>query len=989
MKKLTSRFLSLLFVVTLAATQLHAQVEKPKIEKYTLPNGLTVILQEDHRLPKAHGIVVTRAGSINDPDDATGMAHYLEHMIFKGTTDMGTVNWEQEKTYYDQVVELYDQLGKTANKKERDAIQLKINEASLGAAEYTIPNELTKLLDNIGATNVNAGTSYDLTQYYSTFPSSQVERWLTLYSHIFENPVFRGFQGELENVYEEFNMYADRQDEQLSEFVMKNMFKQTPYGRSIIGYPEHLKNPSLTKLMAFFRQYYTAGNMALVLCGDIDAEKVKPMIAATFGKWPAKAAPQENTNDEAPFKGRELVKLKAGSIDAILMAYRSVPIRHNDNLALDICTAILNNGQSGLLDEYTTENKALSISCYNSGMKNTGVIEFMFVPNAQAYYEGPNLQFITTQEEYKSAMRQLDVARLKGRDAGEQIILSQLKRLKEKDYPDWLLESVKKTFINSFILRQESIYSRAGGLAGYFAYGVDIDRYLNYIDNVNAITKDDIKRVAEQYFGNNYMIFQITPGAIRNKEIEKPAYKALEFPNGEKNSAFAEAFFKIQTPEQAIPYIDFEKDASQLKLKNGTTLYFTANPVNDYFSLRVRYGAGVEKIKQLKYASLLNYAGGGGFEVKTFKQRLAELNCNLSVSADDSYTSVSLSGPGASFARALSLFSTFVNAPALYDNQVSRLAEAERISRKQQLEEPEIIADALEEYVRYGQKSEYLDRLTLQELRKLKAANITAAFKTATQYEATIFYSGALSENQLKQQLEQHFEMTPPVHKSDGLLVKESSKITGNTIYIVNFPALQAQFALFANGKTFDPKERAVIDAFNAYFSNGFTGLMMQELRENRSLAYGAGARYVTPPLLDKPTYLRGSVQTQNDKISTAIETFMGLVRDMPQKADRMENLKRYFNLVAVNSPDFRDVPYYIESNKRLGYTADPLKTILPEIEKMNFQDIVAFWQQNIKDVPAAIMIVGNRKYIDTKVLAKYGKIVDVKIKDLFSKDEE
>jgi predicted Zn-dependent peptidase len=231
--------------------------------------------------------------------------------------------------------------------------------------------------------------------------------------------------------------------------------------------------------------------------------------------------------------------------------------------------------------------------------------------------------------------------------------------------------------------------------------------------------------------------------------------------------------------------------------------------------------------------------------------------------------------------------------------------------------------------------------------------------------------------------------MRPALHKSEGLLVKTDNKITENTIYLVNFSALQAQFGVFANGKVFDPKERAVINAFNAYLSNGFTGLMMQELRENRSLAYGAGARYSTPPLLDKPAYFLGAVQTQNDKIATAIETFMGLVRNMPQKADRMETLKRYFNLVAVNCPDFRDVPYYIESNRRLGYTDDPQKTLLPAVEKMTFQDIVGFWQQNVKDVPTAIMIVGNKKHIDTKALAKYGKIVEVKIKDLFSKDEE
>jgi predicted Zn-dependent peptidase len=990
MKFFKHLFLGLFFSVLLSVNmQAQASLEKPKVEHYKLPNGLTVIVQVDHRLPKVHGVVVVRAGSINDPEDATGLAHYLEHMMFKGTQEMGTIDWPKEKVHYDKIVQLYEQLGKTSSKKERESIQLQINEESLKAAEYAVPNEFSKLLDNIGCTYVNAGTGKDQTSYFSTFPSSQVERWLSVYSQIFENPVFRGFQAELENVYEEYNMYADRQQTQLSEILMKNIFKQTPYGRDIIGYADHLKNPSLTKLQKFFEDYYVPSNMALVLCGDIDMAKVKPLIETTFGKWPAKAALQESVAEEAPFKGRELMKVKGGNFDFTMLDFRGVPQKHEDNLLLSVCTSILNNGQSGLLDQYSIDNTALGVSAQNSGMKNAGVIEMTFIPNAQSYYDGPDFANISSAEAYKNAMREMERARIRAREAGEGLMLSQLKRLKEGDYPDWILESVKTTYINSYIRRQESILSRANELSLYFSMGKDLDEYLNYIERVKAITKDDIAQIAKKYFTDNYLVFQVTSGTIRTKPIEKPEYKPLVFPNAEKPSAYAQAFYKIPTPEQAIPYIDFDKDVKISTLRTGPTLHYSVNPITDFFSLTVRFGAGVEKVKELEYVGLLNFAGAGGFDVQNFKSKLAELNTNLNVASDESYTYVRMQGPGANFTRALSLLNTFITRPALYDRQVSRLAESQRYSRKTEQEEPKEVADALEEYVRYGQKSSYLDRITIKEMRSLKAANIVAAFKTATEYETAIFYNGTLSEIQLKMQLEQSLKMSETTKKSEGLIIKEDNKVTENTIYFVNFPSLQSQVRLFANGKAFNVNEQAIITAFNSYFSGGFTGLVLQELRENHSLAYGAGAVYRRPPLANKPSQFEGEVQTQSDKTLIALDLFMDLIRDMPKKTERVETLKRYLELSAVNRPDFREYAQYIENSKLLGYTDDPMKTLMPSYKNMTLDDIYAFWQANIKDAPMAIMIVGNKKNIDMKALAKYGKIVEIKLKDIFSKDEE
>ena len=986
----TSKFFkSLLFIVLLSITALHAQTSlKPKIEQYKLSNGLTVILQEDSRLPKVQGFVVTRAGSINDPADATGLAHYLEHLLFKGTTDMGTIDWAKEKPHYDQIVALYDQLGNTKDKKQREAIQLQINEESLKAAQYSIPNELTKLIDNIGGVGVNAFTSYDITAYHSMFPSSQVERWLTLYSHIFEQPVFRAFQAELETVYEEYNMYSDQAMSQLQTEIMKNLFKKTPYGRPILGYGEHLKNPSLTRLQEFYSTYYVPGNMALILCGDIDAAAVKPMIEATFGKWASKPVPQQTAQAEDPFKGRELLKLKLGPYDQIQIAFRGVVSGDKDELVLDICSNLLSNGQSGLLDELVMETKMLSAGSGNSSLKNSGVFQLYMIPNAQAYYDGPEMSTIRTPDQYRYAIRQLDVARMKAVADGDKLLVAQAKRLADGDFSDALLISVKRSMINRFVRQQESISSRARTLAQMFAYNTDLDEYVNYIDKVNAITKDDVVRVAKKYFTNNYMVFQIAPGSSKKDNIEKPGYKALEFPNAEKSSAFAQVLYNIKTPEQTIPYIDFNTDIRTTTLRNGTTVYHSQNPLNDIFSLTLRYGAGTKKIKDLAQVSLLNTGSSGGWSARDFKAKLAEINSSLYVSADDSYTHVTITGPGENFTRILALVNGFLNNTALYQNQVSRYAESTNYSRKYEREEPSVMSAALFDYVRYGQQSDYLDRPSVEELRKLKAEEIVAAFKLATQHEATFFYTGTLSPTQLAMQLEQGLKMPATPLKSDGLLVREANQVKENIVYLVNYPALQAQIRLFANGKVFDISDQVPMVAFNNYFSSGFTGLVLQELRENRSLAYGAGANYSRPPILGKPCSFTGSIQTQSDKTLIATEAFMDLIRNMPKKPERLDNLKQYLKLSSVNRPDFREQAVYIESSRRLGYTEDPLKTLLPKYAALTFGDIETFWSQNIKDVPMAIMIVGDKKQMDMKALAKFGKIVELRLNDIFSKDE-
>lgn len=254
--------------------------------QFKLDNGLTVYLTENHDLPQVFGAVVVKTGGKKDPADNTGMAHYLEHMLFKGTTDLGTINYEKEKVLLDQINVLYDELGKTSDPKERGVIQQKINQVSVEAAAYSIPNEMDRMISEIGGENVNAFTTEEMTAYFNSFPSNQMERWLDIYAHRFEEPVFRLFQSELETVYEEKNISMDDPFNAVFEKFMKSFYKNHPYGQqTVIGKTEHLKNPSLTAMYDYYNKWYVANNMALVLSGDFNSQEIIPIVKEKFGKW--------------------------------------------------------------------------------------------------------------------------------------------------------------------------------------------------------------------------------------------------------------------------------------------------------------------------------------------------------------------------------------------------------------------------------------------------------------------------------------------------------------------------------------------------------------------------------------------------------------------------------------------------------------------------------------------------------------------------------
>lgn len=953
-----------LFSITLVAMLLFpAAIFSQNVKQVVLDNGLTVILDENHDKPEAFGMVVVKAGAKDDPADATGMAHYQEHMLFKGTTQLGTTNWELEKPHIDRIFELYDELGKTKDQAQRDTIQKRINEESLWAQKFAIPNELSGLINEMGGTSMNAGTGADYTVFYNKFPSNQIVRWLDLYAHRFQNPVFRSFQAELEVVYEEKNLYNDMFQTRILEEFQKHFYKNHPYGQqTVIGTVDDLKNPSLTKMYQFFKTYYVPNNMALIISGDINPDEIIPIVKEKFGVWERAVLPQKRTWEEQPFNGREFYEAKLTPIKMAILGFRSPSSKDKDQLVMDVVTRLMNNSYStGVFDKLSIDGKLLGAMAIQIDNVDYGALGILIIP--------------------KIIGQKLESA--------EALVLAEIEKLKKGDFDETMLQSIKQEMYREHVTSMENNESRAMLISDAFVTGKTVDEALDYPNRVKAITKQDVVDLANRVLGPNFVAFYSKMGLPKKEKIEKPDYKPLENVNSGKRSGYAQRFEKLSVSEPSMKPVDFDKDIERLRLANGTEIMRMDNPINDVFSFTIEYKVGKIAMPILDFLSeSMEMCGADSLSVGQLKQEFAKIGTSFSIRSDDNITYVEVQGLDSGLERTVELLGRLIRDPQLEQEKIATIIDSDRTNRKMERSEPDNVASALCHYGLYGQKSHFIDRLTANQVKSLKATEITDAFKLASTYEAKIGYTGKASIGEFEKLVNEFIPMAEKPLTDPNPLDRVAQVYTENTVLFVNKPkARQSKMFFFINGESYTPDDEVVMEAFNDYFGGGFNGLVLQEIREFRSLAYSAGANFSLPEQLGSPLNFLGYVGTQSDKTTTAMETFCGLVRNMPQKSERIGMIRSYLELSAqTKRPGMRATAFKVEAWKLRGYTKDPILQKMPQYKALTWDMLMNFYESRVKNKPMVCMIVGDKKNIDMKQLAKYGKVVEIKEKQLFSK---
>jgi predicted Zn-dependent peptidase len=938
--------------------------ESLQVKEHKLSNGMTVWLNEDHSQPKIFGAVVVRAGAKDTPD--TGIAHYFEHMMFKGTDKIGTTDYAAEKLLLDSIAVKYDELASTADAKARLHIQKEINELSIRASDYVIPNEFNHLISQYGGTLLNAGTSYDFTVYFNTFSPKYIAQWAELNSERLLNPVFRMFQSELETVYEEKNMYRDGMVRDALEKFMERFFQPHPYIYPVIGSTEHLKNPRLSEMMKFFREYYVASNMGLILSGDFDSETTLPILEAAFSRIPKGEIPARKTVEIPSFNGEEkfAVRFPIPLISAAGFAFRGVPANHPDQVALNIVIGLLNNSNStGYLDKLMVNRKLMAAMTVNESFNDAGILGVIAVP--------------------KLVFQSLASAK--------ELVLNEVERVKKGDFSEDVFNSLKLEQKRKYVSRLEEINSRSEAMMTLFSQGKSWNSYLEEIEHINALTKEDIVRVANNYFTGNYLYVTKKTGRYPKDNLPKPNFQPIIPRNMEASSAYAARLEQLPVKEMTPRFLDFEQDVKILPLSPLVKLYASVNPVNDIFSLDLSFGIGkIEKPELTQLTSYLPLLGTDELSFDDFRGKLQALGSTLSFDVDDNDFIIKVSGFDANFNETLALVSSFMQHVKADNKKFKQLADEEKVMKKTFYKSTNNVALALLDKTKYGKKSSFLNKLSLSDIKKLKGEDLLAVFRNALKVQCDLYYCGTLPVEAVGSHIKEQLNLSYVTTKSKAPVYRPKKEYTEPLVYFCDMPdASQSIICAYVLGDSVrDESSRDAARLFSGYFGGDMSSLMFQEIREFRSYAYRTSGTFSLQPLnhKEKPGEFTAMLSTQNDKTIDALTVLDQLINEMPVKPERLPAVKQaLINQSGNNYPAFRRIPGKIASLLNEGYEADPNEALIDNISKMSMNEVVRFYEDNVRNRPVVYMIVGNAKKIDMKKLVEFGKVIRVKKDSLYN----
>ncbi|MCI4669824.1 MAG: insulinase family protein [Bacteroidia bacterium] len=949
----------LIFFCIVFFAQLVWAQENPllKVQSYQLDNGLTIFLNEDSTATRVFGAVMVNAGAKHEFPEATGMAHYLEHLLFKGTQTMGTKDFEKERVHLDSINVLYDQLANTDDPEEQITIQKTINQQAIKASNYGLPNEFDKLLKSIGGTGINAFTNYEMTFYHNSFPAHEVEKWLDLYANRFQDPIFRSFQSELEVVYEEKNRAMDNMGRKIIERLNANLFPNLPYGQwSVLGKTEHLKKPSLTKMYEFYNRNYVAGNMALILTGNFKAADVKPLIAESFKDLKKGKAPKPNLEQLAPVVS-EVEKVRMTPIKAAFMGWQTVPLGHRDRYALDVCDYILfNNSETGLLNQLQLDGKVMAMGAFSQQYNDAGGFLIFYVPKLTG---------------------SLNKAAELVEEAIEQVKMGQIS--------DEMFAAAKNEIANSFEGGLENLTSRGISIGNAFNQGMSWEEYLDYPAKIRSVSKEEVMQAAQKYLGEERAELISRTGLKKPEKLEKPPYKPV-ITDQKGSSPYSASFAKLGSMEFSPRFLDFQNDMAMATLPGGHEVIAVNNPINELFSLDIKFKKGTYHDPKLaNVVDLIYYAGAGKYDSKGIRQAFASLGCEYFIYTNSNETVFELSGNLKNFDKALKLVNLMLTDPKADEKSLKLVVNEASTGRKVEKTDRSFMGRSLFYYAIEGEKSEEKARLSVKDI---KAADLDAWINSykdlCTNYKAEINFTGNKDLESLTRSLRENLKLSSsPKEEAKIILPKKTPE--KNKIYLVHSKkAVQSQIYFHVQGEKFELEDHHKLSAFNEYFGGGFSGLVLQEIREYRSLAYSAWGRYYPNSQVSERGRLMTYIGCQGDKTNEAIEVMVDLIKNMPSKPERVPSLKSSLQLKTItNFPDFKSITGTYKYYKELGFDEDPNTNSYDKYANLEMADIEQFHKENIAGKPMIITIYGDKSRMNLEKLKEIGEVVELKAKDV------
>lgn len=931
-----------------------------KARTYVLKNGLTVMLAANKKQPRIQTYIATKAGSKNDPADNTGLAHYLEHMLFKGTDKYGTLNWEKEKEQLDKIDALYERYNKSVNEQERKAIYHLIDSVSGVASKFAIANEYDKLMQGIGAQGTNAFTSLEQTVYVNDIPQNNLSKWIRIEAERFRNPVLRLFHTELEAVYEEKNISLDNDGRKVFEAMMTALFKHHSYGtQTTIGTVEHLKNPSLVKIRNYYNTYYVPNNMALVLSGDFDPDKAIAEIDQAFGYMQTKPVPAFTFQPEDERSAPEVVDVYGPDAENLMIGYRMPGAGTRDALLMQIADMILSNSKAGLIDLNLVKKQAV-LSAGSTFWTNKDY----------------SIAFLTGKPKNGQTLEQL-----------KDLLMDQIAAIKAGKFDEATLKAIIANLKVQKIQERESNEGRASLLLDAFTTGRNWAEVCADLDMMSKVTKSEVVAFANRWYGNNCVIVYKRTGEDKSiQKIAKPEITPVDV-NRDAVSPFVQSMLEKPSPKIAPKFVDFKKDL-QFGKTGFAPIHYVRNTDNELFQLY--YVLDMGKFHDLKLpmaVNLLPYLGTDKYTADQISQEFFKLACDFKVNVGNEQVYVQLSGLNENFVPALQLFEHLLANAKPDQAALSKLVDRTLKSRDDNKKNKGLIfRAAMQSYAMYGSNNPFKYELTAEQLKGLQAADLVTYLKRLSAWQHKVWYFGPRTLDQLTLVLNKEHKLAGQPIPYPKPAVFERMATNANQVLFVDYPMVQAEIMwLHRSDVGYDRTKAPVITLFNEYFGGGMSSVVFQTIRESKALAYSTYSRFLTPSKKEDPYYVLAYVGTQADKFNDAIPAMQELLNQMPKSDNAFESAKQsLLNNIETQRTNDADIIFAYASAQKLGLDHDINSDLYAAIPKLDFAAIEAFQKSHYTNQPYTYCIMASKDKLKMEDMQKLGKVQVLTLEDIF-----
>ena len=929
--------------------------DKNGVRIYILKNGLKVYLAQNFDAPKIQTYIPVKTGSNNDPSDNTGLAHYLEHMMFKGTSKLGSSNWEKEKPLLDEISNLYEQHKAETDPEKKEIIYKKIDEVSQEASKFAIANEYDKAISSLGANGTNAHTWLDETVYKNNIPNNELEKWLKIEKERFSDLTLRLFHTELEAVYEEFNRAQDNDARLVNYELMDALFPKHPNGQqTTLGKSEHLKNPSMVAIHKYFDEYYVPNNYAMVLVGDLEFEKTIQLIDQYFGTFKYRELPLKKVVAEEPMSKIAERVVKSPSTERLQLAWRTDSYGTKGFRLADLVANILtNSGESGLIDlNINQSQKALRAIAYATPFKNYGTFSMVIVPKIDQ-----------TLEEAKK------------------LLLDQIEIVKKGDFPDWLISAIT----NDFKIQKLKAFETADGLAtalyGTFINNQSWEEELNDLNEYAQITKEEIINFANDFFKDNYAVVKKEKGINENLiRVENPGITPIKI-NKESQSEFLKEILAEKSTEIMPDFIDYKKTILTDEIE-GKKVSFVENKYNNIAQTHFIFPFGGDHDKELGLATqVLQYLGTPDFTPEKLHQEFYKLGISNDFRTAPDQLIISLSGLEENMPQGIQLLKNWLqNAKPdqdVYEENVKTILESREVAKKDKGR----IMTALSNYAKFGKESRFTDVVSEERLHQIKSEEMTQKIHDLLFMPYQIFFYGN-NFNNFKSCVKPFIEKET-VKISDKKIYSEPA--AEGKVYFTNYDMVQTEMSKVAKGKNVNLKNFGKVNVFNEYFGRGLSSIVFQEIRESKSLAYSAYVSYIANAELNHPDYVTTYIGTQANKLAIAVEAMDELMENLPQIPAQFENAKNAaLKQIQAGRVNRTNIFFNQLNLKKLGIDYDLRKDIYQEIEKLSLADLTSFYNDNLKPLKYNTAIIGKKENLDLIAMKKMGEFYEVSLEEIF-----